>query len=174
MVGVIYVRFAGYAQCWTDVMKMDGLLILFCSLLAASCGSTKAIPLRPGGPGDDLQLAAASWQDRFGGSDSAVGLRFELHSTSDHVLEGCALLLDNRYRASLADLEVYRGFFAGNDPRARSDLRPGESARFEFHHDNNNRLILRRRDGDTAPPDYIPTRITVSCDGWERSWERDR
>jgi hypothetical protein len=105
------------------------IVTIFASaLLASGCdGSGQRLTLKAqGGEGpiaEHLELELRAWDDPFGGKEGAIGMMVRLRNTSEEPLDRCKLGFNGEYWARLSELEVYRGFFGGNQPRARADLR---------------------------------------------------
>ena len=98
---------------------------------------------------------------------------FRVHNGGADLKE-CRFGLDREFWAGFGGLEVYRGFFGGNQLRGRPDLRQGEAVTFKFHHDNNNNLLLQGPDESWYPRELLPKQVTVVCDDQEVTWRARR
>jgi hypothetical protein len=142
--------------------------------ICAGCSSPGAQQLHlhenVGRLSEALTLNLRSEDDSWVGGARAVALTIEFENVSDGPLSGCQMWLGDALKASFSDLEVYRGFFGGNRPRGRSDLRPGEGVTFAFNHDNNNYRISVAGGGGKAFNPGIPPTLTLVCGERRAEW----
>jgi hypothetical protein len=120
-----------------------------------------------------LVVDLRSEDDSESGGAGAVALTISFENISTETLSGCQLGLGDTGEASFSDLEVYGGFFVGNKPRGRPDLRPGETAVFAFNHDNNNYGLGLAPNEAKAFTAGIPRILRVACGERRAKWRID-
>jgi len=125
--------------------------------------------LSPAGGTGSLRLTLKSGPDPFGGAQ-AVGFSLVLENGGDAPLHDCKLRINESYTASIAALEVYRGFKRGNEERGDSGLGAAERLEVAFHHDNNNHLIMRSVDGGRLPTSRRPNAMSLECKEGSAHW----
>jgi hypothetical protein len=105
----------------------------------------------------------------FGGSN-AIAMNLTIENNSSEKIENCILIINNRYKANLESLEYYYGFLKGNQPFGRDYIKPNESIKFSFSHDNNNHIIFQDNEKNVLlRRDKIDT-LKVICKGREGIW----
>ena len=152
------------------------LIVTLCLAALAACGppaTTMPVVVHEdtGGLAEGVQLAALAWDDSSYGGQGAVGLRLTFHNVSEQAIGHCVLAFNDNFRAPLSNLEMYRGFLAGNVARGRAGLNPGERVSFKFHHDNNNYLALRGPEQAPYGSNSPPALVTLACGDRRATWQ---
>jgi hypothetical protein len=116
-----------------------------------------------------LNLRFGSGPDEWNGPD-AIGFYISVRNDLGAALSNCRIAIDESYEASLEKLEVYYGFWRGNQPRANAGLVTGAELKLKFHHDSNNHIIVQSRAGDYLSTTTSPKMITLACTEGQVSW----
>ncbi len=116
-----------------------------------------------------LVVSYSTSDDSVFGGEEAVGISLIIENESSSMFDDCVFIINERYTASLKDVEYYFGFKKGNQPLGRSTINPKEVLVVQFSHDNNNHLIFKG-DGGMFPRDEIIDRLTISSKKGAGTW----
>ena len=153
--------------------------VLGCTLavLIAGCypSSTQfeGIPVNQDGLAGVAVFCSIGDDSSFGG-ENALSFTLTIENRSAKPLNGCALILNNTYRAPLERIEFYHGAMRGNEPFGSDII--AANARLEFHasHDNNNHGMFRDDQNRRLPRDIPITSVTLECEEGTNSWKLER
>jgi hypothetical protein len=129
--------------------------ILFYAFMIVACTNDKVVTYE-GVPDDNNTLKGlmliydASDDYKFGGNE-AIGIILTVKNNSGQKIENCIFIINDRYTASLENIEYYYGFMKGDKPLARSYIKQGELLEIAFSHDNNNHLIFKDSEKSMFP-----------------------
>lgn len=124
------------------------------------------VVLTEGSVAGPIRLLLRTGPDPFNGP-KAVGFSLLLENRTGRVLHDCHLVINNAYTAGLGVLEVYR---VGVGNRTRNDSKLEAELTLEFHHDNNNHLILRSAAGESMPSTTEVETVILRCNEGRAVW----
>jgi hypothetical protein len=108
----------------------------------------------------------------FGGPN-ALWFRLTIKNVSPDPVNGCRLVLNDRYRAELSALFFDRGFFRGTLPFGSSTIPPKTTLDFLFSHDTSNHNVFLDTDNELLPRDIRPATMMLECREGIGRWKFD-